>query len=97
MPSEPPVQLGKRDGQQGFECVVLFFSDDGDLSIVFRLSRTSDNSQINADDIIPLGTGVKGVVLVEASGFPSLDVHLQSVTASSDTAGSDSFALITDG
>ncbi|KAL9952424.1 hypothetical protein ACROYT_G039679 [Oculina patagonica] len=74
--------------------------DNGTLAITLSLHLSSDDSKITpgpGGDIIDLSTAIYGKAEVEAAGFPFLDVHFQSVTASSDKAGSDEFTLVTDG
>ncbi|KAL9952423.1 hypothetical protein ACROYT_G039677 [Oculina patagonica] len=76
-------------------------SDDGsaggNLLIAFTLHLQSDNSELAG--IIDLSTPIYGKVVIEADpAFPDLDVHLQLVQASSDSANSvNQILLIQDG
>ncbi|XP_078352154.1 uncharacterized protein LOC144636828 isoform X1 [Oculina patagonica] len=86
--------------QASFEPLHLLTSADGgngQLLFAFTLHLQSDGSLLSG--VIDLSTPIYGQVLVQNdANFPNLDVHLTSVTASSDAANSaGQVTLITNG
>lgn len=73
----------------------LIFSDLGTLTFAFEIRFTADESVVNPDITIDLTTDIFGRLTVNGAGFPALDVHYASVTATSDNM--DSVTLITNG
>ena len=65
------------------------------LTFDFRLLFYSDGSVVNPGTTIDLTTAILGQLTVEGEGFPDLDVHFDSVRATSDNG--DDVTLITDG
>lgn len=81
---------------------VFFFSDLNDFTITFTLhygtGHAQQDNEIAADAVLDLGTPIYGKVTVHDIGFPNLDIHFRSVTASEDSAGLvNPFTLVTDG
>ena len=65
------------------------------LTFNFEIRFGSDGSVVNQGTTIDLTTDIYGMLSVEGEGFPALDVHFDSVRATSDNG--DDIALITDG
>ena len=78
-----------------------FFSDTNDFTISFTLhygDGPQQDAEIAANAVIDLGTPIYGKVTVDDTGFPNLDIHFRSVTASEDSGGLvNPVTLVTDG
>ena len=66
------------------------------LTFDFKLRFSADESVVNPNVTIDLTTDIFGRLTVNGAGFPALDVHYASVTATSDN-GDGPIALITNG
>ncbi|KAL9966541.1 hypothetical protein ACROYT_G024629 [Oculina patagonica] len=69
--------------------------DVGQLTFNFEIRFAADSSIVDPSTTIDLTTDIFGRLTVNGAGFPALDVHYASVTATTDNM--DSVTLITNG
>ena len=76
---------------------VFFISDEGDLNVAFKLYRSAGQTEITSGQVIDLTTSFFGKIYIVNADSTNLNLHIDSVEASSDDVGSDSLTLVTDG